>query len=376
MSKLVVFPNDPIYKYYEKGEIKPRYYNPGNLFDEVHLITLCRRDIEPEKVQALAGQGRLFIHPIGGGNALSLFNLLTRADALVRDIAPDAIRGHGVLIGGLLAVRTGKRNGVPVILSVHCNPDEDFAEWLKRKWMPWRPKLLGQYLWYRLFQAHILSNADVVICAYDFVRRYVLRHGTRDPYLIYNRVDTNRFRPLKRTKQNPRPVVLSVNQQIEVKNPEVLLHAVKDSGMDLLLIGNGVLQPHLKSVAKSLNLHDSVTFLNAVPHSEIHQYYQRADIFANPMLCGGISMGTMEAMACGLPVIHARPLWEDTPEVLGSQGLIVESTPQAFHAGLSTLFSDDGMRKHLGDLGRSRILQMNGEKMERRELAMYKNVLH
>jgi len=32
--KLCVFPNDPILSYYEKGEIKNRYFNPRNLFDE------------------------------------------------------------------------------------------------------------------------------------------------------------------------------------------------------------------------------------------------------------------------------------------------------------------------------------------------------
>ena len=28
--KLCVFPNDPLQAYYDKGEIKERYYNPNN----------------------------------------------------------------------------------------------------------------------------------------------------------------------------------------------------------------------------------------------------------------------------------------------------------------------------------------------------------
>ena len=38
--KICVFPNDPILSYYKKGEIKDRYYNPKNLFEEVNIISL------------------------------------------------------------------------------------------------------------------------------------------------------------------------------------------------------------------------------------------------------------------------------------------------------------------------------------------------
>ena len=37
-KKLAVFPNDSLLDYYKKGEIKHRYFNPNNLFDEIHVI--------------------------------------------------------------------------------------------------------------------------------------------------------------------------------------------------------------------------------------------------------------------------------------------------------------------------------------------------
>ena len=46
MKKLCVFPNDPLKVYYEKGEIKPKYFNPKNLFDEIHVISLFNSDID------------------------------------------------------------------------------------------------------------------------------------------------------------------------------------------------------------------------------------------------------------------------------------------------------------------------------------------
>ena len=60
--KLCVFPNDPISAYYEKGEIKDRYYNPKNLFDELHIISFAETDIDISLVQKIAGNAKLFIH--------------------------------------------------------------------------------------------------------------------------------------------------------------------------------------------------------------------------------------------------------------------------------------------------------------------------
>jgi hypothetical protein len=57
--KLCVFSNDPIISYFNKGEIKPRYFNPGNIFDEIHIITFIDNDIDSSKVKILAGNATL-----------------------------------------------------------------------------------------------------------------------------------------------------------------------------------------------------------------------------------------------------------------------------------------------------------------------------
>ena len=61
LKKLCVFPNDPLIAYYEKGEIKERYLNPNNFFDEIHCISTVSKDIDAEKVQKLAGTAKFQI---------------------------------------------------------------------------------------------------------------------------------------------------------------------------------------------------------------------------------------------------------------------------------------------------------------------------
>ena len=51
--KICIFPNDPISEYYKKGEIKERYYNPKNFFEEVHIISPSESDVDESKVKSL-----------------------------------------------------------------------------------------------------------------------------------------------------------------------------------------------------------------------------------------------------------------------------------------------------------------------------------
>ena len=83
---LVVFPNDPIKAYYKKGEIKERYYNPCNFFDEVHIISPCDKDIEEDKVQTIVGNAKLNIYPIGKFNPLKFFSYRNKVLKLVKEI--------------------------------------------------------------------------------------------------------------------------------------------------------------------------------------------------------------------------------------------------------------------------------------------------
>ena len=82
MKKLCVFPNDPLKSYFKKGEIKPRYFNPNNIFDEVHVISLFDDDIEEEKVNVVAG------------NAL-FYDLASNIATLNRPLSSQPVRTTG-----------------------------------------------------------------------------------------------------------------------------------------------------------------------------------------------------------------------------------------------------------------------------------------
>ena len=83
-----------------KGEVKKRYWNPGDIFDEVHVITLADDDIDPDLVQAVAGRAQLFVHPVGRPQPGNLWELRRRVVEVMSQIGPNVIRGHGPFLQG------------------------------------------------------------------------------------------------------------------------------------------------------------------------------------------------------------------------------------------------------------------------------------
>jgi glycosyltransferase involved in cell wall biosynthesis/SAM-dependent methyltransferase len=74
--------------------------------------------------------------------------------------------------------------------------------------------------------------------------------------------------------------------------------------VQLLIGGAGSLRSELETLVESLDLGSHVRFLGYVPDAELSSYYQAADVFVLPTRAlEGFGLITVEAMACGTPVL-------------------------------------------------------------------------
>lgn len=358
MTTLVVIPADPLYKYYEKGEIKARYWNPCGLFDEVHILSLTKSDIEAEKVQTLVGDARLHIHALGRPTMWTLPLYFAKVRRLVKKISPDLIRAHGPWHTGSLAVSAGRALGIPTVVSVHSDRDAQRRH---------EPSLLLQLV--RPLENYTLRNASVVLCVSDYLHEYARRHGAQRTYTVYNKVYSDRF-VQKDTHRSEGPLnVLSVMRLDRAKYPECLIEAIAPHSLHLKLIGQGELEPALRKLVVELGVEERVEFVRQVPNSEIHQHYQEADIFAMATHYEGFCIPVLEAMAAGLPIVAS-----DTgpiPEVLAGTGKVVAKDPQAFAQALADLAADSESRRIMGEAARKRACAVDGVRMEEREGHLY-----
>jgi glycosyltransferase involved in cell wall biosynthesis len=151
---------------------------------------------------------------------------------------------------------------------------------------------------------------------------------------IYNGVDSVKFspgsRPLARQNKSigqSEIVLLFVGSLIETKGVFELLEVfailkAKKVVDRLVFIGGGDSQGGLRDKATQLNVSDGVTFAGKVPHKELAEWFQSANVFCLPSHREGVPNVILEAMACGVPVVATRV--GGIPEVLPQEcGILV-----------------------------------------------------
>jgi len=357
---LLVFLTDALRTFEEKGEVKPRYYNPGNLFSEVHFVSPANEDLGSERLQCLVGEARMMVHPMGASYGAAGFPPFRRLGALVKAVSPDVIRAYDPGLRGSLAVFWARRLGVPSVISVHADLD-DQRRYEQRPLHDVR-KLLERYA---------LPRADAVVCVSRYLEPYAKRYGARRPVVIYNRVYPEQFQ-MRRNGRRDGLTVLCIGRLVRQKYQACLIQAVRHLEARLILIGRGGLRGDLQRLASELGMAERVDFIDAVPHAEIGRYYGDADVFAIATHYEGFCMPVLEAMAAGLPVVASRigPI----EEIVGDAGLLVDNTPESFASALERLARDPDLRRQLGKRARARAMTMDGRVMEERERALYESL--
>jgi glycosyltransferase involved in cell wall biosynthesis len=371
--KLCVFPNDSIQAYFNKGEIKPRYFNPKNLFNEVHIISLTDTDIDENKVREIVGDAQLKIHAVGKTTLKNYKSKLSEVIKVVREIRPDIIRSYNPLLQGWFGIKSAKDLKIPFVVSIHNNYDKDAREFCLKNLQ------LLRYLKFaytgKFIEPYVLSNASKIICAYRFLVPYVKRHGGKDVEVIYNRVYLSRFSPnITPQFKSEIPIIIYVARLDDEKNQECLIRAVKDLNVKLVLVGDGPNYNKLQQLTKDLNITDRINFIRSVPNELLGKYYTSANIFASPIKQGGVSIPMLEAMACGVPVIstsRGKNESEDVDDAI----MFSNNTPNDFKNAIKQLIDNKELREKMIKTGLEKVKIINGEVMEEKEATLYRNLL-
>ena len=360
--RLCVFSSDPLFKYYEKGEVKKRYWNPEGLFDEVCVFSFCARDVEADKVQDLAGEARLEIVPLGAPGLLATAAQIRRATAHLRRFRPDVMRVHNPWHAGLVGLSAARRLGIPSVLSLHTHYDA------RRRWEK-RP-LLNLLRW---AERWTVPRADAVWCVSRYLEGYARGMGARQVEVIYNRVYCADFDPgALRQRPGARPVILCLARLDPPKDQALLVEALVGLDAELVLAGDGENRSALEGLTRRLGVEDRVRFVGALPHKQVPACYAGADIFALATHYEGFGIPVLEAMAAGLPVVASQV--EPLPEILGGTGWNVANSAEAFRSAFNEIIADWPAARARAEAGRARAETLDGALVERQEADLYRRL--
>jgi glycosyltransferase involved in cell wall biosynthesis len=184
-------------------------------------------------------------------------------------------------------------------------------------WAGDRTEMLNQRL------RGVLASADHVIFQSEFCRTAAARFlgtWTASSEILHNAVDTTAFTPGGRPAGGP--LILLGGDQTATYRLETALRTLAEL-RDARLLVTGTVLDDGRDLAEELGLADRVMFTGRYAQRDALGIYRRAHVLLHPKVNDPCPNVVLEALACGLPVVHSAS--GGTPELVGDAGVGVPS---------------------------------------------------
>ena len=231
-----------------------------------------------------------------GGSARYYKNLRKIYKKIVSDGHKiDLIHAHSYLPAGLAAVRLGKTQNIPVVVTEHASVV------LKKQLSEERISLLKE----------VVAEAKAFICVSRALKKSVqeLTNNIREPIIIPNAVDS-RFKYSER-KESDIFTFISIGNLVRSKRFDLTIEAFslcfkRNQNVKLKILGEGILRKELEELTVKYGIEEQVIFTGRVSRESVVKELQTAKVFVLPSDYETFGVVYIEAMACGLPVIGTK----------------------------------------------------------------------
>jgi glycosyltransferase involved in cell wall biosynthesis len=270
----------------------------------------------------------------------------------------DVVHDNQSLGYGLLSLT---RRGVPLVGTIHHPISRDRRVELDAA-TTWKRKLsISRWYGFVRMQARVARRLPVILGVSDIASNDTIadfRIGPGRFRVVPLGVDTDLFVPGQ--ARVPGRIVAVASADKPLKGVGHLLDALAklrvDRDVELQLVS--ALEPGGPTERRidDLGLRDCVTVHCGVSDAELAELLASAEVMCVPSLYEGFSLPTVEALACGTPVVASRA--GALPEVVGTDGdcavLVEPGDAEALGDALGALLDSPDERARLGAAGRAR----------------------
>lgn len=220
-----------------------------------------------------------------------------------------------------------------------------------------------------------VNISDYFFARSIYAKRYLMSKGANPQKIsvIPHGIDIKKYNDKNDTLLKERlnlknkKIVLYVGRLLPWKGVDYLIKAiklvnVKLKDFHLLIIGQGLMENYLKNLVQQEHLESCVTFLGAIPNSDIHKYYSICDVHVAPSIVTKdmieiFGIVFLEAMASKKPSI-AFDIPSEIQNIVdnGETGFLVpEKDVDALAEKICILLSDDQSRLDMGKNARRKV---------------------
>jgi glycosyltransferase involved in cell wall biosynthesis len=224
----------------------------------------------------------------------------------------------------------------------------------------------------RSYEKKLMKRSDALIAVSLYTKKELTELYDVDEekiHVIYNGVDTQKFRPnrkrvslrLELGLKEKHKIILCVGRLYYRKGITILLKSIpevvqKFKDVRFVISGKGFKknEENLRKLTEELEIEKYVMFLGYVPDEKLPDLYAASDIFVLPALYENFPFAILEAQSTGLPVISTKV--GGIPEFLkeNKNGFLVEPGDlEQLAQKIMTLLKDPELAEELGKCGRS-----------------------
>lgn len=211
--------------------------------------------------------------------------------------------------------------------------------------------------------ALIRAGSRKVVFVSDHLRQHILSGARLAPERtarIYNGIDLARHAPGRETAirrelglRDDDVVIGAVGNLRPAKGYHVLLQAAallaaRDERFKVVIAGHGSgeLYEHLLALRARLGLERQVFFLGF--RADVVDFLRNLDVFVLTSTTEGLSISTIEALACGLPVVVTRSGGPEEIVRHEDNGLLIDvESPGQIAAAIKRITADEALRRAL-----------------------------
>jgi glycosyltransferase involved in cell wall biosynthesis len=257
-------------------------------------------------------------------------------------------------------------DGWPVLATLHHPITVDRDLDLEHATSAWRRFTLRRWYGFLGMQMRVARAIPRVVTVSESSKRDIVQQmGVREDrlHIVPVGVDPLIFRPLPAVARVRGRLMTTASADAPMKGLVPLLEALakvrtERDDAELVIIGKPKGKSRIPALIQRLGLTNAVRYVSGVTTERIVELYAESEVAVVPSLYEGFSLPTIEAMACGVPVVATTG--GALPEVVGTDGetglLVPPGDPDALAHALLRALGDADLRARVGRAGRARAL--------------------
>jgi glycosyltransferase involved in cell wall biosynthesis len=293
---------------------------------------------------------------MGIREALTAFRVMQRGLQMLSLELPRVDITHCSLawLPSFMAIVVKREQGSPILITEHGVAYRELLLYYNAYLYDQPSKIFWKVFSRNVVRA-IYEAADIIapVCRANEVWEKTLGADPSKIRVVYNGIDTERFRPMDIPREERVPTVISVARVDPFKDITTLAYAIKYAkeripNIRCLLYGDSNNLDYSRrcvSVVESLALGESFKFMGSTKEPE--KAYNSGDLVVFSGITEGFPFSIIEAMACGKAIVATAV--GGVPEALGECGLLVKSRqPRDLAKAVTRLLTDEKLRNQLG----------------------------